>query len=201
MMRNPVKQVTTKKEVMLLNPEDHRFTSLKVERETESIIYCYKHDGVQYRFFKLGPGWTGKNTRFLAVEGTPLISYISDYDEDGNAIYGTATLEEYLKLLWGEKGYKGLPDPLKQAAKLTDNIGTTISVHPYIPDKDTQAIFDEVKAEGILYDADLENLARFGESKEVQKWADKIMDRIPWILAGMGATYVLNGLGVLSGLS
>lgn len=185
-----------KKEVMLLNPEDHRFTTLKVDKESEEIIYCKKHDGILYRFFKLGPGWTEKGVRFLAVEGTPIVSYIrKEGDEEEEVV---TDLESCLRYIWTDKGYDGLPRPLKEKVAET-HLGTTVTVIPFIPNKDIQDKFDEVKAEGVLYDADLSNLANLGTAKEVKNWVDKTMDRIPWILAGFGLTYVLMGLGVLKG--
>ncbi len=182
------------KEVMLLNTEDYRFTSLEVERETESVIYCKKHDGVIYRFFKLGPGWTGPNTRFLAVEGTPLVSYIQ---EDKTKVVDVKP-EEALRAIMGEEGYDGLPDLLKE--KIRDpNLGITVTVKPIIPDDKTQSKFDELKAEGVLYDADLDNLAKLGTAKVIQKAIDKAFENIPWLLAGMGLTYILMGMDVLKG--
>jgi len=190
------KQFSQRKEVMLLNTEDYRYTSLTVERETESLIYCKKHDGVQYRFFKLGPGWTGKETRFLAVEGTPLISYITGLDQNGDEIYAVTETEAFLKVALGEKNYDQLEDAIKK--KIREHcIGTTVSVKPYIPDEDTQAIFDAVKAEGILYDADLDNLAKLGTAKEKVKPMDTIMKTGLTLLAGMGLWPLLQALGIL----
>jgi len=190
------KRFEPRKEVMFLNPEDNRYVTLQVERETESIIYCKKHDGVQYRFFKHGPGWSGKATRFLAVEGAPLITYISGKDTDGNEIKATADTETFLKLSLGEENYKKLEEPIRK--RLEEHcIGSTVVVKPYIPDEDVQKIFDEVKAESVLFDADLDNTANLGTAKETKKTIDKVMDKIPWILAGFGLTYVLQGLGVL----
>jgi len=184
-----------KKEVMLLNPDDNRFTSLKVERETESLLYCKKQDGILYRFFKLGPGWTGPIIRFLAVEGTPLISYIATQNKDGKQVTVETSLVKFLKLIWTDKGYNGLPQTLKDLAEKPP-IGTTVTVQPYIPNEKTQVIFDEVKAESVLYDADLDNLSNLGVAKETKKWSDKMFDKIPWILAGFGLNYILISLGV-----
>ena len=182
-----------KKEVMLLNPEDHRFTPLRVERETDSVIYCEKHDGILYRFFKLGPGWTGKNTRFLAVEGTPLVSYIKSAKKQAQA-----GLEEYLRLIWTDKGYDELlPDVLKEGVE-TNTVGTTVDVEPIIPDEETQSKFDELKADGVLFDADLDNLANFGKGEVRVTNIDRIFDKFPWIMAGFGFNYILIALGVLS---
>jgi len=187
-----LKLANQKKEVMLLNPEDHRFTPLQVERETDSVIYCKKHDGILYRFFKLGPGWTGKNVRFLAVEGTPLVSYIKAAKKTASA-----GLEEYLRIIWTNKGYDELlPDLLKEQVE-NNSIGTTVEVKPIIPDEDTQAKFNELKADGILYDADLDNLAKLGTAEITMKFTDKIFDKFPWILAGFGINYILIALGVL----
>jgi len=181
-----------KKEVMLLNTEDHRFTPLRVERETDSVIYCEKHDGILYRFFKLGPGWTGKNTRFLAVEGTPLVSYIKSAKKQAQA-----GLEEYLRLIWTDQAYDELLPDLLKTGITENNIGTTVDVEPIIPDEDTQAKFDELKADGVLYDADLDNLANFGKGEVRVKTLDKIFDKVPWILAGFGINYILIAIGVL----
>jgi len=189
---NPTKQ---KKEVMLLNPDDNRFIDIPVERETESLIYCKKWQGILYRFFKLGPGWTGKLVRFLAVEGYPLISYITGKDDEGNDIKAEVGLVEFLKIIWTEKGYNGLPQALKDLA-LDPPIGTIVTVKPFIPNEKTQAIFDEVKAESVLYDADLDNLAKLGVAKDVEKWHDKLFDKVPWIMTGFGINYILVALGV-----
>jgi len=187
-----------KKEVMLLNPEDNRYTTLKVDRETESVIYCKKHDGILYRFFKLGPGWTEKAVRFLAVEGTPLVSYIKREGAGDKGKKAETDLESYLKIIWTDKGYNGLPQALREKVDET-YIGTTVTVLPFVPDEDMQQKFDELKAEGVLYDADLDNLAKLGTAKEVKKWVDRAMDRLPWVGMGVGLTYVLMGLKVLRG--
>jgi hypothetical protein len=185
-----------KKEVMLLNPEDYRYTSLQVERETESIVYCKKHDGVQYRFFKLGPGWTGNETRFLAVEGTPIISYITGKDASGQDTYAESQIIDYLKHALGDENYNKLEPAIKQ--RLSEHaIGTTVNIKPVIPDEDTQKVFDAVKAEGILYDADLDNLAKLGTATVTKKPIDRFMDKLPWMLAGMGLWPLLQALGVL----
>lgn len=181
-----------RKEVMLLNPEDYRYTTLQVERETESVIYCKKHDGIVYRFFKLGPGWTGDKTRFLAVEGTPLVSYINEEEA-----YAETPLDHYLQMIWGEKGWDGLPDVLKQKVHDTKT-GTTVTVEPIIPDEDTQKKFDELKAEGVLYDADLDSLAKFAKATVKKNWRDDAFKALWILLAGVGLDRILIGLGILS---
>ena len=186
---NPAKQ---KKEVMLLNPDDNRFTSLKVERETESLVYCKKHDGILYRFFKLGPGWTGNIIRFLAVEGTPVISYIQE-----EKTKTTEKLIDFLKLALGEDNFNKLEPALK--LRLEERcIGGTVTVKPFIPDSGMQEVFDEVKAESILYDADLQNTANLGESIEIKPWTDKIFDKVPWILTGVALNYIAEAVGLLN---
>jgi len=186
-----------KKEVMFLNPEDNRYMTLQVERETENIVYCKKHEGVQYRFFKHGPGWSGgKNTRFLAVEGAPLISYISGKDKNGVDLWKSTDTKSFIEMALGENHYKKLESAIRQ--KLEEHcIGSTVLIKPYIPDESTRPIFDKVKAASVLRDADINNLADLGTATVVKKNFDKIMDKIPWILAGFGLTYVLQGLGVL----
>lgn len=187
LLKNPFKQ---NKEVMLLNPEDNRFTTLKVERETESILYCKKHDGILYRFFKHGPGWTEKMVRFFAVEGTPLISYTKNHD-----IKTATDMISFIKLSLGEDNFKKLEPSIKQ--RLEERcIGATVTIDPYEPNDKTRAIFNEVKAESILFDSDLENTANLGKSVEIKKWADKMFDKLPWILTGFGLDYILQALGV-----
>lgn len=190
----PIKQ---KKEIMLLNPTDHRYTPLTVDRELEKLIYCKKHEGVQPIIFKLGPGWTHKDTRFLAVEGNPLVSFVKP-EEDGGGVVSMG-FEEYLRLIWGENAVNKLPPALKKSIE-ENAVGVTVTVEPYIPTEDTQKAFDDLKANSMLYDADLENLAKMGEAKEVKRLQDKIMDKIPWVLAGIGLTYILQGMGVIRGL-
>jgi len=184
-----------KKEVMRLNPVDHRFTPLKVDRELEEVIYCKKHAGTKPIAFKVGPGWTsdsGGEVRFLTVEGNPLVSWIEGKDVKVESV------EKYLKLVWGDKAYLNMPETLRKA--LTDrSVGVAVTVMPMIPDFDLKAAFNEVKAESILYEADLQQTSEIGTSKEVKKNLDKVMEKIPWLLGGMGLTYVLMGLGVLKG--
>ena len=189
------KQVGPKKEVMFLNPEDNRYITLQVERETESIVYCKKHEGVQYRFFKHGPGWSGKTTRFLAVEGAPLISYVSGKDKNGKDLWSSTDTKTFLEMALGEKHYKKLEPAIRQ--KLEEHcVGSTVLIKPYVPDEEMRPIFDKVKAASVLRDADINNVADLGTATVVKKNFDKIMDKIPWILAGFGLTYVLQGLGV-----
>jgi len=189
------KQVGPKKEVMFLNPEDNRYITLQVERETESIVYCKKHEGVQYRFFKHGPGWSGKTTRFLAVEGAPLISYVSGKDKNGKDLWASTDTKTFLEMALGEKHYKKLEPAIRQ--KLEEHcVGSTVLIKPYVPDEEMRPIFDKVKAASVLRDADINNVADLGTATVVKKNFDKIMDKIPWILAGFGLTYVLQGLGV-----
>ena len=185
-----------RKEVMRLNPVDFRFTPLKVDRELEKIIYCKKHADTKPIVFKLGPGWTSDNegeVRFLVVEGNPMVSYVSSA---GVAV--VESVSKFLEYVWGEKAYKNLPKDLKLALD-ERSIGVTVNVEPVIPDLDLQAAFDEIKAESILYEADLENLAKLGEAKETKKPLERIMDKIPWILAGIGVTYILQGMNIIRG--
>lgn len=188
--KNPIKKP---KEVMFINPDDFSYVDLMVDRVTESLVYCKKHAGVIYRFFKIGPGFSGKNRRFLAVEGTPLVSFIQE-----DKTYTDKDPETFLKAVWGDEGYNGLPDLLKEKIK-DPKLGITITVKPIIPDDKTQEKFDQLKAEGVLYDSDLDNLAKLGTARERSRPMDKVFDKAPWILAGIGLTYALMGLGVLKG--
>ena len=189
-LRSPVKQ---KKEVMLLR-EDYRFMTLEVERETDYVAYCKKKEGIAYRIFKLGPGWTEKIVRFLTVEGIPIVHYVKASKEKAEA-----TLEEYLKIIWTDTAYNNLPRALKE--KLQEGgVGVTVEIQPLIPNLEMQKALDSLKAEGMLYDADIDNLSEFGLAKGVKKWTDKMIDKLPWILAGIGLTYILQGIGLIKGL-
>ena len=189
-----------RKEVMRLNPVDFRYTPLKVDRELEGVIYCKKHAGTQPIVFKLGPGWTSDNekeVRFLAVEGNPMVSFIK---ADKGKV--EESVPKFLEHVWGEKAYKNMDEVLKRKLE-ESSVGVTVTVAPFIP-KDVepklQQAFDEAKADSMLYESDLQNTATFGISDKVKKTLDKIVDRLPWVLAGIGLTYILQGANLIRGL-
>ncbi len=183
-----------KKEVRRLNLTDHRYTPLNVESESERIIYCKKHENTLPRFFKLGPGFTGpKDTMFLTVEGNPLVAYV----KEGKPV--KEPLVAFLKLIWGEDVYMKLKDTTRKTLE-DGGVGVTVEVVPYIPEDNDLAVkkaFDEIKAEGILYDADLDNLAKFGESREAKDKIQRFFEVLPWLLAGMGLTFLLNSMNII----
>ena len=179
-----------KKEVMDLNLVEGSFRDELVQRETPSTLFCKKHDGYTPIIFKHGPGWMGKVKRWLSVEGVPLVHSI---DLKGHKV--TMTVPEYLKNIWGDKGYDGLPSKLKES--LLAKIGITVSIQPIEIDPENEKAIKKLKANSALYDADLEMAASLGTSTVVKKNFDKLMDKLPWVLAGFGLTYVLQGLGVL----
>lgn len=191
-MSNLLGKSGQRKEVMHMNPVDGRFRTLIVNRETDETIYCKKKDGVPYMFSKSpeGKGWVEKGTRFLTVEGYPLICGI-DMDVEANL----GQVEPYLRQIWGDTAFEKLPTFLRN--KLNQRQGITVSVKPIQVDADTQQKLDELKANAILYDADLDNLADFGISKEKKSRMDAFTEKIPWIMVGLALSYVLRDLGIL----
>lgn len=169
-----------RKEVMLLRPNDGRFATLPVDRETDEGLYCRKVGGVQHRFYKTGPGWTGNLVRFLGVEGTPLISYIKE---------GTKKIEtpvsEFLKFVWGEGPYKKLPNALKKP--LEEGIGLIVTVDPIIPDKKYH--LDQVMADAILTESDIANLDEFGKGTPKKEAMKELVANAIQILLGAFAMY------------
>lgn len=179
-------------EVMHMNPVDGRFRTLQVQRETDEAAYCKKKDGVPYRFFKSpeGKGWTEKITRFLTVEGYSLICGLKLDD-----IKADVSVESFLRTIWGDGAFNNLPQLLRD--RLNEKIGVTVTVKPLEVDNETQEKLDELKADAILYDADLENLADFGISKESKSNMQAFTEKIPWIMVGLALSYILRDLGIL----
>lgn len=184
------KRFEPRKEVMDINLVDGSYRDEIVNRELPTALFCKKHDGYTPITFKDQPGFNGKAKRWLSVEGIPTVA---ELDLEGREV--TLTPIEYLKVLWGEKGYEGLPNALKEA--LLARIGITVSIKPRELTEAEEKTFKKLKAEMMLYDTNIENAKNLGDSKEVKKTIDKVMDKIPWILAGFGLTYVLQGLGIL----
>jgi len=185
---NPTKQ---RKEVMDINLVDGTFRDETVEREQPTALFCKKHDGYTPITFKDRPGFNGKTKRWLSVEATPTVAEI---DTDSKGIKLSPV--EYLKTVWGEKGYEGLPPALKES--LLARIGITVSIKPRELNPDEERTYKKLKAEMMLYDTNLENAKNLGESKETQKWHDKMFDKIPWILTGVALNYIAEALGILS---
>ena len=183
-------QPKTRKEVMDINLVDGSFRDEAVQRETPSVLFCKKHDGYTPIIFKFGPGWSGKIKRWLSVEGVPLVHTV---DLEGWKV--EVSLIDYLKTIWGEKNYEDAPNKLKEA--LLEKIGVTVFIKPIEIDAENEKAIKKLKANSALYDADLEMAAALGTSTVVKKNIDKLMDKLPWVLAGFGLTYVLQGLGVL----
>lgn len=178
-----------RKEVMDINLIEGSYKDETVERETPTTLFCKKHDGYTPIFFKDEAGFNGEGKRWLSVEGLPSVN--------GLALDGETSVSpvDYLKSVWGEKGYNGLPDALKEA--LNNKIGITVTIRPKQLTEDEEKIYKKLKAEAMLYDANLENAKNLGESKEVKKPLDRAMEKLPWLLAGMGLWPLLQALGVL----
>ena len=183
-----------RKEVMNLSLVDYGFKDEKVELERDTVLFCKKHDGYTPIVFKsdTGPAWKGnKVIRWLSVEGLPLVHHVN---LDGDPVI--VQVKDYLKALWGDKGFNGLPKPMKE--KLDQEIGVTVSVAPIVPDEETLKTLNKIKAKSILYDQDLENTANLGKTVPPKKWHEDIMNHLPWLGFGMGLTLILQGMGILA---
>lgn len=177
-----------KREVMLLRPNDGRFATLPIIKETDEGLYCKKMDGISYRFYKTGPGWTERIVRFLGVEGTPLISYIKAGD-----IKITTTVSEFLRFKWGEGPYDKLPPALKKP--LEEGTGLIVNVNPIIPDKGFG--LDRVMADAILSESDRANLDEFGKGTPKKEGFKQLTMDVTKILLGAFAMYFLVKQGYL----
>jgi len=176
-----------KREVMLLRPNDGRFATLPIEKETDEGLYCKEVDGINYRFYKTGPGWTEKIVRFLGVEGTPLISYI----KEGNKI--TTTVSEFLRFKWGDAPYDKLPDALKNP--IENGTGLIVNIDPIIPDKTFG--LDRVMADAVLAESDMANLNEFGKGTPQKEGLKQLTMDISKILLGAFAMYFIVSQGYL----
>ena len=169
-----------RKEVMLLRPNDGRFATLPVDRETDEGLYCKKVGGVQHRFYKTGPGWSGGGlVRFLGVEVTPLISYIK------KKLEVTTTIEEFLRFKWGDGPYDKLPKTLKNP--LEKGTGIVITIDPIIPNKKYN--LDQVMADAILTESDIANLDEFGKGTPKKETMKELVANAIQILLGAFAMY------------
>jgi len=186
-MRNLINR--QRKEVMDINLIEGSFRDEIVQRETPTTLFCKKHDGYTPIIFKNEAGFMGKVKRWLSIEGYPVVN---ELDLDGET---SVTPEEYLRSVWGDKGYEGLPDKLKEA--LLQRIGVTITIKPKELTEDEEKIYKKLKAEAMLYDANIENAKNLGESKEIKKPLDRAFEKLPWLLAGMGLWPLLQALGIL----
>lgn len=176
-----------RKEVMLLRPNDNRYTTLPVDRETDEGVYCKKVEGIQYRFYKTGPGWTEKMVRFLGVEGTPLISYI----KSRKAV--VTTVSEFLRFKWGDKPYDKLPDSLRKP--LEKGTGIIVNIDPLIPEKEFK--LDRVMADAILAESDRANLDEFGKGTPKKEGMKEFATDAFKLLTGAFAMYFLIKQGYL----
>lgn len=176
-----------RREVMLLRPNDGRFTTLPIERETDEGLYCKIRDGIKYVFYKTGPGWTERIVRFLAVEGTPLVSWVKAGDDV------KTTISEFLKFKWGEKVYNKLSDELRKP--LEEGTGVIVTVDPIIPDKSFG--LDRVSADAILKESDRANLDEFGKGTPKKEGMKDFMTDAIKFLTGAFAMYFLIRQGYL----
>lgn len=157
-----------KKEVLLLRPRDHRGADLSVKRESDVGLKCNKYEGIEYLIFKHGPGWSFANVdRFLAVEGTPMTTYISEDDE-----IVEVSVPEFLKFAWGdEKLYNRLPSELKDP--LEGKWAATVTVKP--EKLDPALKLDPLQAMSILREHNVDMMEDFAQAEPKKDTVKEMM--------------------------
>ena len=120
----------TSKSIDVLRPRDKRAFTMPIIAETEISLRCPKKDGVYWRFYKTGPGWTFPKgvTKFFGIEGT---AYTAVLRNDKPV---TMRLSQALQTLWGIDEYKKIPSQLRDIIE-KHGFGVTISPEK-IPDED-----------------------------------------------------------------
>jgi hypothetical protein len=120
----------TSKSIDVLRPRDKRAFTMPIIAETEISLRCPKKEGVYWRFYKTGPGWTFPNglTKFFGIEGT---AYTAVLRNDKPV---TMRLSQALQILWGIDDYKKMPPQMREIVE-KHSIGVTISPEK-IPDED-----------------------------------------------------------------
>jgi hypothetical protein len=181
-----------KKEVLLLRPVDHRGAKLNVKRESDAGLKCHKYEGIEYLVYKHGPGWSfAKEDKFLAVEGTPITTYISQDDE-----LKEVSVLEFLRFAWGDTNYYNrLPDELKDLLEGTGDHrwAATVTVKPQ--ELDPMLELDPLKAQAILREHNIEMMEDFAQAEPKRdKLKDALTTMIP-ILLGFFAGIVAQMKG------
>lgn len=176
----------TTKEVMFLRPRDKRGEKMNITKETDRSVLCEQTNPV-HRFIKIGPAWTFKDGgrtshRFFGIEGSAYTAIIKD------AQNVKQTIQEYLKVLWGDKIYAALPQKMKDVVE-KDQIGITIEPAKIDPDEYGLDVLspDDVNDEG---DATILNrLAKFGQGENMKT---KMMNNLIWLALGFALAIILS---------
>ncbi len=170
---------SNKKSIDVRRTRDKRAFTMPITSETEIALHCPKKEGVHWRFYKSGPGWTYPNgsAKFDGIEGSAFTSVIK------NDKPVTLKLAEALRILWGEVAYDNMPKPMKEVVE-KHQFGVTV-----YPEK----ISDEDKAGGLsAMSIDDENdakvishIAKAVEGKKKMDWNTVLMGIAVGIVLGI----------------
>lgn len=176
----------TKKDVYIMRPADYRVLPLKVATETDYALITEAIDEVETLVWKHGPGWNKPDggTMFLALEGLPITTYINEAKE-----VVSATIEEFLRLLWGDK-YDRLQPELREPLD-ANNYAATVTVIPVEVEEGAKPMLDKVKAAEILKESNLRQLKEFGVSEPEIDKTDLWVNRLLFLLVGAFGMYFL----------
>lgn len=180
-----------RKQVILLRPKDHRGEELKVNRETDVGVQCDRHEGVVYRIFKHGPAWSfPRLDRFLAIEGEPMTSYVTEDDEKTEA-----TVPAFLRLAWGDDAYDRLPSSLRDPLMGTENHkwAATVTVEP--SELDEALGLDKLKAAAILKEHNIGMFEDFAHAEPKKDKLKTLVTQLMPVLLGFFIGVVVNTKG------
>lgn len=178
-----------KKEVMLIHPEDYRYDILEVTNETDLCAVTKPHNGVVRRLWKHGPALSqGKTYRFLAVEGRPVTTWLTD---DEKEVEGS--IKQFLTYSWGEEVYRNLPVELKR--KIETDWMATVSVQP-VYFEDVGAV-QKLKSDEWLFESDLMAMDNFGKSTPKKDWKSDLVNKLMLLAVGAFGMYFFVKQGII----
>lgn len=175
------------KKIILFRPKGHRAEKLDVVRETDLAVISALYGDIEYRVFKHGPSWiVDKEIWFLAIEGKPLTSVVSEIDD-----YTEVDVLEFLKDAWGANVLNNLPEEL--AEPLRARWASQVTVLPSEPDEDALTPLTKLKANEFLFESNLRQAEAWGKSTDektrVQKFVDFVM---PALIGAFGMYFVVK---------
>ena len=161
-----------------MTPGDLRYIDIPILTEGDKGFITKKVEKNIDRFWKGGPGWTGKAIRYLGCKGYPLVSYI---DKSNERVEGS--VKEFLEFVWGKTSYDGMKPEFKEA--IENQVGVIVTVKPDITADDTaKYIVDAVQAEAMLSDISTKNLAGLGVHEDKKSFSQSLGEKIPWMAVG-----------------
>jgi len=167
-----------RREVMFMDLATLGYRDIKITEEQDKGFITKKVEKNINHFWKGGPGWTGRNIRYLTCKGHALVSWIKGTDEKVEG-----TIKEYLEFIWGKKAYANMNVELRDA--IEKQIGVVVTVEPNIAaDQTAQYMIDRLQAETLLTDPTVEAMQGLGQNEEKKPWTQSIGEKIPWMALG-----------------